>query len=164
MEAALTGQATISKLWKQRPLIISGPCSAETEEQVLQSATALAATGSRSLIADGIEHGHRLLRETEEHVVRFTKAMIDPKLKTVCIVCRRPALGKVILRITTKVRRWRVGFKEILHRRKNKCLRNLETGSSYCLILLLGRVHRQRISGRIATERIANEAGANLSR
>src|ERR1051325_8748952 len=54
MEAALTGQATISKLWKQRPLIISGPCSAETEEQVLQSATALAATGKVNLFRAGI--------------------------------------------------------------------------------------------------------------
>ena len=31
--------------WLKRPLIISGPCSAETEQQVLQTATQLQETG-----------------------------------------------------------------------------------------------------------------------
>ena len=34
-----------SQAWAKRPLIISGPCSAETEEQVLQTAQRLATTG-----------------------------------------------------------------------------------------------------------------------
>jgi 3-deoxy-D-arabino-heptulosonate 7-phosphate (DAHP) synthase len=37
--------------WNKRPLIISGPCSAETEEQVLETATRLAATGKSRCIA-----------------------------------------------------------------------------------------------------------------
>ncbi len=35
----------IEEKWNKRPLIISGPCSAETEEQVLETATRLAKTG-----------------------------------------------------------------------------------------------------------------------
>ncbi len=27
---------TVQQVWKKRPIIISGPCSAETEEQVLK--------------------------------------------------------------------------------------------------------------------------------
>ncbi len=40
--------------WKKRPLIISGPCSAETEEQVLQTATRLANTGKVDVLRAGI--------------------------------------------------------------------------------------------------------------
>lgn len=40
--------------WKKRPLIISGPCSAETEEQVLETAQQLAATGKVDMIRAGI--------------------------------------------------------------------------------------------------------------
>jgi chorismate mutase len=40
--------------WKKRPLIISGPCSAETEEQVVETATRLAATGKVDLLRAGI--------------------------------------------------------------------------------------------------------------
>lgn len=38
----------------QRPLIISGPCSAESEEQLLSTATALAATGKVDILRAGI--------------------------------------------------------------------------------------------------------------
>ncbi len=38
----------------KRPLIISGPCSAETEEQVLDTATRLAATGKIDVLRAGI--------------------------------------------------------------------------------------------------------------
>ncbi|RYY88830.1 MAG: 3-deoxy-7-phosphoheptulonate synthase [Chitinophagaceae bacterium] len=38
----------------KRPLIISGPCSAETEEQVLETASRLAATGKVDLLRAGI--------------------------------------------------------------------------------------------------------------
>src|SRR4051812_18301675 len=54
MESVVTAQSMISSLWQQRPLIISGPCSAETEEQVLQSASSLAATGKVHLFRAGI--------------------------------------------------------------------------------------------------------------
>jgi chorismate mutase len=40
--------------WKKRPLIISGPCSAETEEQVIETAQRLAATGKVDMIRAGI--------------------------------------------------------------------------------------------------------------
>jgi chorismate mutase len=40
--------------WTKRPLIISGPCSAETEEQVLATAQRLAATGKVNMLRAGI--------------------------------------------------------------------------------------------------------------
>src|SRR5215468_6409633 len=40
--------------WNKRPLIISGPCSAETEEQVLETATRLAKTGKVDIMRAGI--------------------------------------------------------------------------------------------------------------
>ncbi len=40
--------------WKKRPLIISGPCSAETEEQVIETATRLAKTGKVDVLRAGI--------------------------------------------------------------------------------------------------------------
>jgi len=42
------------KAWSKRPLIISGPCSAETEEQVIQTAQRLAATGKVDMLRAGI--------------------------------------------------------------------------------------------------------------
>ena len=44
----------ISTKWNKRPLIISGPCSAETEEQVLSTAQRLAATGKVDVLRAGI--------------------------------------------------------------------------------------------------------------
>jgi chorismate mutase len=40
--------------WNKRPLIISGPCSAETEEQVMETATRLAKTGKVDMLRAGI--------------------------------------------------------------------------------------------------------------
>lgn len=40
--------------WQKRPLIISGPCSAETEEQVLETAVRLANTGKVDILRAGI--------------------------------------------------------------------------------------------------------------
>lgn len=45
---------SIIKTWNKRPLIISGPCSAETEEQVLATATQLAATKKVDMLRAGI--------------------------------------------------------------------------------------------------------------
>ena len=45
---------TTQAAWGKRPLIISGPCSAETEEQVLQTAQRLAATGKVDMLRAGI--------------------------------------------------------------------------------------------------------------
>ena len=44
----------VQQAWNKRPLIISGPCSAETEEQVLETAKQLAATGKVDLLRAGI--------------------------------------------------------------------------------------------------------------
>jgi chorismate mutase len=44
----------IKEKWDKRPLIISGPCSAETEEQVLETATRLAKTGKVDVLRAGI--------------------------------------------------------------------------------------------------------------
>lgn len=44
----------IMQVWKKRPLIISGPCSAESEEQVLQTAQRLADTGKVDVLRAGI--------------------------------------------------------------------------------------------------------------
>ena len=45
---------SIEQVWEKRPLIISGPCSAETEEQVLATAEQLAATGKVDVLRSGI--------------------------------------------------------------------------------------------------------------
>jgi chorismate mutase len=42
------------QVWNKRPLIISGPCSAETEEQVLETAMRLHKTGKVDMIRAGI--------------------------------------------------------------------------------------------------------------
>jgi chorismate mutase len=44
----------VQSVWAKRPLIISGPCSAETEEQVLATAQRLAATGKVDMLRAGI--------------------------------------------------------------------------------------------------------------
>ena len=44
----------VQTVWNKRPMIISGPCSAETEEQVLETATRLAKTGKVDMIRAGI--------------------------------------------------------------------------------------------------------------
>ena len=45
---------SIEQVWEKRPLIISGPCSAETEEQVLATAEQLAGTGKVDVLRSGI--------------------------------------------------------------------------------------------------------------
>src|SRR5215204_2433917 len=55
MQAETTSmESAVQQAWKKRPLIISGPCSAETEEQVLETATRLAATGKIDVLRAGI--------------------------------------------------------------------------------------------------------------
>ncbi len=44
----------LAQVWHKRPLIISGPCSAETEEQVIDTAQRLAATGRVDILRAGI--------------------------------------------------------------------------------------------------------------
>src|SRR5678809_340359 len=45
---------TIQKIWDKRPVIISGPCSAETEEQVVETAMRLHKTGKVDMLRAGI--------------------------------------------------------------------------------------------------------------
>src|ERR1044071_5474759 len=54
MQAIQTKSSSISETLDKRPLIISGPCSAETEEQVIQTATRLANTGKVDMLRAGI--------------------------------------------------------------------------------------------------------------
>ncbi|PZR27362.1 MAG: 3-deoxy-7-phosphoheptulonate synthase [Citrobacter freundii] len=52
--AEQTTTEAVQQAWKKRPLIISGPCSAETEEQVIATAQRLAATGKINMLRAGI--------------------------------------------------------------------------------------------------------------
>src|SRR5437763_2638403 len=54
MQATETMKNSIMQVWNKRPLIISGPCSAETEEQVIETAQRLAATGKVDMLRAGI--------------------------------------------------------------------------------------------------------------
>jgi chorismate mutase len=54
MEQVAEQKTAAGSLLQKRPLIISGPCSAETEEQVLATATRLAATGKVDVLRAGI--------------------------------------------------------------------------------------------------------------
>src|SRR3954468_14081206 len=49
-----TTEQQVLPQWNKRPLIISGPCSAETEQQVLETAKRLAATGKVDMLRAGI--------------------------------------------------------------------------------------------------------------
>ena len=44
----------VQQVWNKRPIVISGPCSAETEEQVLETAQRLAKTGKVDMLRAGI--------------------------------------------------------------------------------------------------------------
>ncbi len=55
MEVKQTTVASlIQEKWNKRPLIISGPCSAETEDQMIATAARLAATGKIDILRAGI--------------------------------------------------------------------------------------------------------------
>jgi len=54
MQATEQSTVSVKDTWNKRPLIISGPCSAETEEQVLATAQRLAATGKINMLRAGI--------------------------------------------------------------------------------------------------------------
>lgn len=49
-----TSKEKLNAVWKKRPLIISGPCSAESETQVVETAKRLAATGKVDVLRAGI--------------------------------------------------------------------------------------------------------------
>lgn len=49
-----TMKSSVMEIWNKRPLIISGPCSAESEEQVLQTAISLAKNSQVNVLRAGI--------------------------------------------------------------------------------------------------------------
>src|SRR6266581_369323 len=53
-QTSTTMRETVQQVWKKRPLIISGPGSAETEQQVLETASRLAQTGKVDVLRAGI--------------------------------------------------------------------------------------------------------------
>lgn len=54
MQTETTMKDVVIDKWNKRPLIISGPCSAETEEQVIATAQRLANTGKVDVLRAGI--------------------------------------------------------------------------------------------------------------
>jgi chorismate mutase len=54
MEQTIAQPLNLNDVLQKRPLIISGPCSAETEEQLISTATRLAATGRIDILRAGI--------------------------------------------------------------------------------------------------------------
>ena len=50
----MNNSTLLQEKWNKRPLIISGPCSAETETQVIETAHRLAATGKVDVLRAGI--------------------------------------------------------------------------------------------------------------
>ncbi len=54
MHQTVSAASSINEVIAKRPLIISGPCSAETEEQVLETAIRLAKTGKVDMLRAGI--------------------------------------------------------------------------------------------------------------
>jgi len=53
-ETQTVSKKLVQEKWKKRPLIISGPCSAETEEQVVETAVRLQKTGKIDMLRAGI--------------------------------------------------------------------------------------------------------------
>ena len=54
MEITKENRKWLDGMGLSHPIVIAGPCSAETEEQVMQTATALAATGKVDILRAGI--------------------------------------------------------------------------------------------------------------
>jgi chorismate mutase len=54
MEQTLNAVSGVEEVLNKRPLVISGPCSAETEEQMIETATRLASTGKVDMLRAGI--------------------------------------------------------------------------------------------------------------
>jgi chorismate mutase len=54
MQTQAINKSIVQEKWDKRPLIISGPCSAETEEQVIETCTRLAKTGRIDMLRAGI--------------------------------------------------------------------------------------------------------------
>src|ERR1700749_4841967 len=52
--AVKSAKELLQAAWNKRPLIISGPCSAETEEQTVETISRLAKTGKVDMIRAGI--------------------------------------------------------------------------------------------------------------
>lgn len=56
-------------------------------------------TSSRAGVTDWIYHRDSMFRITEEEVVTVVETMIDSHLKAIGIVCRGPALNKILRKV-----------------------------------------------------------------
>ena len=54
MQVTNQSNEAVQKIWRKKPLIISGPCSAETEEQMIATANLVANTGKVDVLRAGI--------------------------------------------------------------------------------------------------------------
>jgi chorismate mutase len=54
MQTMQVTKEVVQEKWAKRPLIISGPCSAETEDQVMETATQLSKSGKVDILRAGI--------------------------------------------------------------------------------------------------------------
>ena len=54
MQVTNQSNEAVQKIWRKKPLIISGPCSAETEEQLIATANLVANTGKVDVLRAGI--------------------------------------------------------------------------------------------------------------
>ena len=91
--------------------------------------SALRAAGSGSVLSDWVINRYTMFCVAEKYIVLVAEPVIDPDLETVRIVCRRPVLREVIRDVARKrqIGLRRVRSEKLLHRRKNQCLRDLET-------------------------------------
>src|SRR5689334_20086301 len=91
--------------------------------------------------------------------------MVYANLKAISVVCRGAPLNKVVREVTGRrvIRRRCKLLEKLLHRRGNKCLRDLVARHAGLRLQLL-RVHRQRIPRCVAAERIADKSAARRAR
>src|SRR5262249_53333806 len=95
------------------------------------------------------------------------KPMINSHLVAIRIVRRGSALREIVCHVTNngKIRFRRVRLKELLHRRKDQRLWNLETWRANALVLPFLRINRQRIPRSIAAKLVPDkDTGRGLSR
>src|SRR5215470_4047583 len=84
-----------AKVKNQRRTKRVGPCATVVSP--------LSTSASRAVGTDRIKDSDVLLCVTEKDAVVITKPVIDPDLETVCIVCGRTNLRKVVYGVAGKV-------------------------------------------------------------
>src|SRR5262249_27758301 len=130
-------------------------------ESVCQAPAVIPARGTalgRAGLSDRSRNRYPLFGIAEEKIVSVSEAVIYSHLITVRVVDCGPGLDEVVRLVprNKRIGRRRIRLEELLHRRKDQRLRNLVAGRADGLILLLLRVHRQRIARRVTPERITH--------